>query len=347
MSASSASASPVAGWGFSGQTSQRTNATLSRSGERLFVTDATGAQLTSALIEDVVVEQRLGSIPQKVVFPGGYSFETQRLAEFDALIGGQSHSWLSRLETFHPRLVVFVALAILAAGLVYRYGLALLVTAAVAVTPKPLLVAMDTGTLRTLDLTITQPSNLEDSTKAEIQSVFQQLVTTLPSESVENLDIELVFRSAPFIGPNAAALPGGTVLVTDALPGFLEDDIDAIAGVLAHELGHVIEQHGLKQVYRSAGLFLLISFLAGDTGPMIEDVLLEGNLLLSLSYSRDAESQADAFAVKLMQEAGFDPEGLAGFFDRLAVLMPDNVPWYSTHPGSANRADAIRELAGR
>lgn len=345
MSASDYGAAPIPGRVFSAQTSQRRNATLSRDGNCLVITDDLGHRAASAELGETEVEPRLGSAPQKLTFPNGVVFETTRQAQFDRMIGHQRHALLHRFEAFRPRLIFFVIGAIVAAGLVYRFGLALLVNIAVAVTPQPIVDAIDTGTMRTLDLVMANESTLSETEQGRIAEIFEGLVATLPPEKAVDHDFRLEIRSAPLLGPNAAALPGGTVIVTDALPEFLDADTDALAGVLAHEIGHVVEQHGLKQVYRSAGLFVLVSFLAGDTGPMLEDVLLEGNLLLSLSYSREHELEADAFAVQLMQEAGYEPEQLAGFFERIAEMMPENAPWYSTHPGSDNRAEIIRDLS--
>lgn len=346
MSASDDAFAEIPGRVFSAQTSQRRNAKLSRDGDWLVVTDDLGVSTASANLADTTIEPRVGRVPQKVTFPSGVVFETTRHAEFDRLVGSNRHKRLHGFEAFRPQLILFTLGAILAAGIVYRYGLALLVNIAVAITPQPVIDAIDTGTMQTLDLVMANETALAPEQQAEIACIFEGLVATLPPEQAVKHDFQLEIRAAPRLGPNAAALPGGTVLVTDALPIFLDGDPDALAGVLAHEIGHVVEQHGLRQVYRSAGLFVLISFLAGDTGPMIEDVLLEGNLLLSLSYSREHERQADIFAVRLMQKAGYDPERLAVFFDRIAGIMPENAPWYSTHPGSENRAQVIRELAG-
>jgi Zn-dependent protease with chaperone function len=144
----------------------------------------------------------------------------------------------------------------------------------------------------------------------------------------------------PAVGPNAFALPGGTIVVTDELIREFPD-ADVIAGILGHEIGHVVEDHGLHRLYRSLGAYALIALLVGETGPMLEDILLEGNALLSLSYSRAQESAADEFGLTLSHSAGFDPIGLKIFFERLGAGIGDDMQWMSTHPNHSNRVEAI------
>jgi predicted Zn-dependent protease len=138
-------------------------------------------------------------------------------------------------------------------------------------------------------------------------------------------------------------LPGGTVVITDQLVRAFKGD-DVVAGVLAHELGHVTGDHGLRQLYRSLGVFVLISLLAGDTGPILEDLLLEGGVLLSLSHSRDHERAADSFGLSLASDAGFEPSGLLKFFESLPDAEETRSGWMSTHPASGERTQAIRDF---
>ena len=162
----------------------------------------------------------------------------------------------------------------------------------------------------------------------------------LPENERNARDFKLLFRAMPEAGPNAFALPGGTMVMTDELIREFPSE-DVIAGILGHEIGHVVEEHGLRRLYRSLGSYVLIALLAGETGPMLEDILLEGNALMSLSYSRAQESAADEFGLTLSHRAGFDPAGLKVFFERLGMEIGDDVQWMSTHPSHSNRVEAI------
>ena len=137
--------------------------------------------------------------------------------------------------------------------------------------------------------------------------------------------------------------------MTDALLRLVDDE--AVIGVLGHELGHVRHQHGLRLLYRSVGFFFMIQLIAGDVGGVFEDALIQGAGLLTLSYSRDFERQADDYSVTLMQRTGRDPLAVTNFFEKIASkleskksIIPD---WLSTHPNSEERVKRLREKAAQ
>ena len=138
---------------------------------------------------------------------------------------------------------------------------------------------------------------------------------------------------------NAFALPGGIVVMTR---GLLLDarDTSEIAGVLAHELGHVVHDHPIRALYRDASAAVLIAMVVGA------DVALFGSLaehILRTGYSREAERIADAFALESLIAAGISSEGFRGFFERLAADNRDTrLPGIlSTHPPTAERLEAL------
>ena len=300
------------------------------------------AVLGSAHLSDLRIDAPLGSVPRKVTFPDGAVFETTDHEAIEALTGQTRGSLLHHYEGFNRRLFGVVAVCLAAAWVLWRYGLDIMAAVAISVTPPAVIEQIDVGTLQTIDFAMAEPSRLSDAQKSDVEKVYRRLVNSLPQDVQQDHSFELLFRDMPGMGPNAFALPGGTMVMTDA---FVNDfpDADVMAGVLGHEIGHVVEQHGLKRIYRSLSMYLLIAFLAGDVGPILEDVVLEGNVLLSLSFSRAQETSADEFGLSLSKESGFDPAGLKVFFKKLDEEFGDMEPpqWKSTHPSSAERVKAI------
>ncbi|PTX58060.1 peptidase M48-like protein [Litoreibacter ponti] len=313
-------------------------------GEDLWV-DIMGEEraiLGSAYLSEIKVDAPLGSAPRKLTLPDGTVFETDDHAGIEALTGLTHGARLHYYERFSPRLVGVVLACLGVAWLLWRYGLDIMAAAAIAVTPPVVIEQIDAGSMQTIDFAMAEPSKLSDAQKGEVERIYRQLVSALPDDVREDHSFDLLYRNMPGMGPNAFALPGGTMVMTDA---FVEQfpDPDVLAGVLGHEIGHVVEQHGLKRLYRSLSLYLLIAFLAGDTGPILEDIVLEGNVLLSLSYGRDQERSADRFGLRLADEAGFDPAGLKEFFLSMDRKFGGREPpqWMSTHPSSKDR---VREI---
>lgn len=153
---------------------------------------------------------------------------------------------------------------------------------------------------------------------------------------------------------NAFALPGGHVLLPAGFLRFCESPREA-AGVLAHELAHVTERHGMERAITSVGLRLGLELLLGEGGGVVEYLVGQGASLLLLKYSRDQEREADRVGHRYLVEAGLDPRGLPGFFERLearggeegGVLPAELEGVLGTHPVTAERIERLRRLSER
>ncbi|MBP0483439.1 M48 family metallopeptidase [Sagittula salina] len=143
---------------------------------------------------------------------------------------------------------------------------------------------------------------------------------------------------------NAFAAPGGQVVI---LRGLLDqaETPEEVAGVLAHELGHVESRDATRLTLRAAGSAGLLTMLIGDvTGGTAVAVL--GERLLSASYTREAETAADNFALEMLANARVDVAGFGDFFDALAELEPFSLPEYlATHPATEGRAAGAHAFA--
>ena len=142
---------------------------------------------------------------------------------------------------------------------------------------------------------------------------------------------------------NAVALPGGTIIV---FRGLLQEakSPDELAGVLGHEIGHVRNRDVMQSLLRQAGLSVLLGGFSGDAGGYVGS-------LVSATYSREAETNADAYAIRLMKRANVSPADTAGFFARLSQgeqglgKAEAVVGYLSSHPLSKSREAAFRKSA--
>ncbi|WP_454848258.1 M48 family metallopeptidase [Rhizobium binxianense] len=302
--------------------------------------------LSGGAAGDVSFSARVGSIPRRVTFGDGSLFESPDNAAIDAYLAGsgRGRGWIYWLEQFHPRIVVFSALVVLFAMGIYRYALPVLVEAAILVTPAAVPQMMSFSVLKTLDSTALAPSRLDEARRGRIAERFRRIASNAEGGPDR---YRLNFRSSSVVGPNAFALPDGNIVLIDDLVDLAGDDDEMIAGVLAHEIGHVEYKHSLRQLYRAAGVAGLVMLVAGDVGSSIEDILTQGGGLLALSYSRGAESEADRRSVELMRKGGMDPVAIARFFGILEERLGDHsrTSMLSTHPGTPERKQAILDYS--
>lgn len=145
---------------------------------------------------------------------------------------------------------------------------------------------------------------------------------------------------------NAFALPGGQIFITAALYSRLQNQ-DQLAGVLGHEIGHVIHRHGAERMAKSGfiqGLIQSVLIGSGGDGSMAQIANVVGNYT-SMKYGRDQELESDDFGVRLMIEAGYDANNLIGVMDILEEASGGSrtPEFQSSHPSPENRRAKIRE----
>lgn len=184
------------------------------------------------------------------------------------------------------------------------------------------------------------------------ESLLNQFGTVAADEHLQALGKRLLVNTpirAEFSvlkGPliNAVALPHGRVLVWQGLLELTKDDEDMLAGVLAHELGHLQHDHFLARMQWAAMARFVLGIVGGHWMRRILQNLAAN--LITRGYSRAQEYEADAAALQLMQQAGFQPSGLVTLLELLAEKNPYGGGLMGTHPMPRERADRLREQLG-
>jgi Zn-dependent protease with chaperone function len=142
---------------------------------------------------------------------------------------------------------------------------------------------------------------------------------------------------------NALALPGGEILVFRGLIA-KADNAGEVAGVLAHEIGHVAHRDGTRTMLQAGGVSLLFGMLLGDfIGGGA--VVLAARSVLQSSYSRRAEAKADAYGAELMNKAGGDAHALAVILARIGGATEPGMDILLDHPDTKARVAAINRIA--
>jgi predicted Zn-dependent protease len=172
------------------------------------------------------------------------------------------------------------------------------------------------------------------------QAALARMVGKL--EAAAQLPIPLRLQAVRHPQANAIALPGGYVYV---FQGLIEksETADEVAGVIAHEIGHVANRDGLRSLLQSGGLAFLFGLVLGDfVGGGA--VIFASRAILRLAYSRQVEAQADAYAVALMQKVGGDPRALSMILTRIAGDKEPPVRILTNHPATKERARSIEDV---
>lgn len=144
---------------------------------------------------------------------------------------------------------------------------------------------------------------------------------------------------------NAFSLPGGHVYVNSGLIA-QADKVDMLAGVLAHEISHVVARHAIKQVQQAQEISVIGSILLGQNPSVLSQLaaqILAGGAMAR--FSRADEKQADDMGLQFMTQAGYDPHGMLDMFEKLLNMerRGSNIVanFFRDHPGTQDRIDDI------
>jgi beta-barrel assembly-enhancing protease len=144
---------------------------------------------------------------------------------------------------------------------------------------------------------------------------------------------------------NAFALPGGYIVVFTGLMK-KADSGEEVAGVMGHELNHVLQRHGLERIVKQLGLVAVVSIVLGNHQGLAGMMKQLGVELLTLKFGREQEIEADLTGLQLLHRAKIDPSGMIRFFEQLSEKDEGRTEWLSTHPMSGARAERLKaELA--
>lgn len=210
------------------------------------------------------------------------------------------------MQTHWLVLLAVMLVAAILVGLFYRWGTPWAAAQITRSIPLSWETDLTQRAIEQLDASYLKPSRLPAERQAALRAQFDSLqarIGTQPSPYPGySPSYQLLFRNG--LGANAFALPGGSIVMTDGLVEMaaqLKLGDDALIGVLAHEIGHVVNRHTTRMVVEQGVLNMGLGLALGDVSSLLS---LGSTLLTGLAYRRQHETEADCFAFVLMQQSG-------------------------------------------
>ncbi|WP_303901283.1 M48 family metallopeptidase [Thiohalomonas denitrificans] len=303
----------VSGWYYPAGSSRREPAELHGAGGAVSVRTS-GEQREPLLpAARVQVSDRLGNTPRFLTFPSGAKFETDENAAIDALLPNAAVALLHGLESHWRAIALSLVMVVTMVFGVVRYGIPALAEEVAFALPSSVSREIDRGVWTVLDEQFFHPSRLGAEVRERLKVRFQLSATRLAPET----PVRIVFRDAEHsIGPNALALPSGTIIFTDQLVELADND-EQLIGIFVHELGHVVRRHGLRRGLQVSGLTLMAVSILGDISAVSSLVGSLPLVLTELGYSRSFEREADAYAIRSLEREGVSHEYFVAILNRL------------------------------
>lgn len=329
---------------FDGMSSRAHPVTIVFDGEFLNIhADKTTPVITVSL-DECVFKEPLGITRRSISLPDGALCETYDGCAVEALerLKGANKG----MNIVHILESNWITVAAGIAGLVLFiwgftvYAIPYLAEKAAYSMPVELTDSINDKTLDMLDDRFVAPSELSEEKAAAIHALFLNI-----TNEDTGFDYRLELRKGHTLGANAFALPAGTIVITDELVELAQNDRE-IAGVIVHELAHVRMRHGLRSIFQNAGVFLLVSVLAGDVTSITSTAATFPTFIIESGYSRDFERQADAAAGAYCIREGWTTKP----YEDILMHLSENSQgksgpsWLSSHPDIQERIRLIQEL---
>lgn len=329
------------GWYFDGKTSARHHVeVLFDTGGLTMTTDALRLRL---IFSQLRISPRIGQTVRSIYLEDGAKIELPDNDVVDTwLHNSQQHdnTLIHRLERHWILVIPSLIGIIVTTWALIVFGAPWMAARITETIPTSFEATMGEQTLKLLDQSYLSPSALDDAEKRRVLTLFEQMTQHVH----DDFNYSLAFRKGGAIGPNALALPGGKIIITDEMVELCDDNA-TLGGIFAHESAHVHYRHGMKALIQGSFVILIVSAVTGDISSVSSLVSSMPVFLLENKYSRDFEREADLFATQFMLNNNIDPIPLAELFETLDHHDTDNDVWelLSTHPLTKDRVEQLKK----
>ncbi len=294
-------------------------------------------------LEEIEISSRLGNTPRVLEFPDGIRCKSRDNDKIDQILldfnikKSKVHKIESSWALSLGAVVVTVAFVVFMLTSGANYTANFIAT----ILPQNTLDKVSHMTMEHLEKDYLYPTRLTEDQQKQMRKSFALL-----SQGEERYRLHL--RSSNRIGPNAFALPSGDIVLTDQLVALSRDkEYRDILGVLAHEKGHVVHQHALRMAIKTGMAGVIIGYITGDISILATGI---PTILINSSYSRDFEREADAYAVKELQDMNVSTLYMAQLFEALDEEHGEDgnattMAFFSSHPLTQERIKYFKSFA--
>lgn len=282
-----------------------------------------------------VITTKDTAILEEIKFLGIYEFDAA-LKQYNATV------WQKRFRRY---ILPLATLVVLATAILW-FVLGPLVDVAVNLTPLSLDRTLGDAAFASSLKEITGNKVIEVKDKEIVENVQKMLNRLSAAREDKRFSFSLYVIEHNMV--NAFALPNGKIVLTTGLLKKARSP-EEVAGVMSHEMIHIMKRHYLRQIFKKAGIIIMANVVFGDVGTAGDFVLTQATNLTALGFSRSMETESDTEGFLLLKRANLDPSGLHNFLEHLreeptSTLGKLASSFVSTHPVTSDRLKNLDKL---
>ena len=291
--------------------------------------------------KDITIEPQVGNLRGQIRFADGAMCEVEDgkalMAAIPAQHQQQALSFIHKIENKLQYIVVTLVFAVAIIWGLVVYGVPVMAQSVALAIPITVERSMGEQVLAGMDKLFFEPTELPEKRLKDVRAKFDNFIENNTGDYHYNIQ----FRKSEEIGPNA-------------MVNFAKDDRELIA-VLAHEIGHVEKRHSIRHVLQNSIAVVILVMVTGDIESATSFVATLPTLLLQAKFSRQFESEADAYAATVLQQQDMSPHWLGTILSRLdddsdkkndgASSSISN--YLASHPSTPERVEHLKALKHR
>lgn len=321
---------------FDGRSASRRAVLVSFTDPGYLVIQELGAQQRFPL-EQVQVRPRVSDQAAVVELPGNARLEVADADAFYLELEDRAgkFQWQHKLESRWPAIAAVLLMTVAFAWLVYAQGVPFAAKWIARAMPYEVSQAISTQSLQALDGGVFTPSTLKPERRQRIRAAMEEVIRTVGDDGRYMLQ----FRDGNQVGANAYAFPSGLIIFTDDLVR-LAESTDELRAIMAHEVGHVRNQHTLRILLQKSLLAGVTVLITGDAAAVASVAAALPKALLDAGFTREFETQADSVAKEYLLATGKPLTVFADIMSRIAAQSADQPQAHGllkTHPAAEDR----------
>lgn len=292
------------------------------------------------------IETRLGNVERKIILEDNSIFTTKDNDLIDKIF---EKKLINTLESKLILVFIAITVSIFFAFGFFKWVVPFLSKEIAHSLPAKTNKLISTNALDILDKHMFKKSKLVEKQKQDIRRHFHTKIVPLVKmdNSVRYKLHFRLYKEANVSIPNAMALPSGDIILTDKFVQLCKNQAE-MDSILLHEIGHIVNRHSLQMIIRSTFISVAVMTILGDSNGLADMGVGLGSLIISSSYSRDNEAEADTYSFKHMLIGGIDPISFSNIMSRMDEYIKislasekeiDYLEYISSHPKTQQRID--------
>lgn len=302
--------------------------------------------------EQLSISDKLGSVPREIILPNKTLLIMDSNPIVDAWLSGGKKD-ISRWEK-SPKVVVGSMIAVpITLYFIFAIIIPKMAVVFAPYVPEAIVELSSKHTMAALDDTVLNPSEIDVEKTLALEAQWYELISNL---SLERNNYNILFRNTEMMGPNAFALPNGTIVFTDQLIELVDFDEEILTAIFMHEIGHVENHHSMRLISQTLATSIVITYIFGDVSGFLDFFASVSNTIATNRFTQKLEWEADNFALAQLKATGKDPVSFARGMKKFAEygesdgknspISEDLEKILSSHPLTKERIANALEFAG-